>query len=209
MSRFTVQIGLREIVVDTTPLATRPANFRTHTLIRSGDRRLLLVPGLVLRVLALSVLLIAGVSLTLAVWDRMSQADPALFWICCAIGLVFLLLGLSLLVLPRRYCFDLETEQMTIRSWKILARRPLIDVLAVQVIDGGWHRSTSSHGVKTAYRSYQLNLVLDDPNDPRLNLSDHSDWDSTWEAGRQLAEFLGVPFLEQVCEEEEEDGTQS
>jgi hypothetical protein len=202
MSRFTVRLGLREIVVFTTPLASRPANFRTHRLVRSGQRRLLLVPGLVLRVLALGLWLIAGSALALAVGYRSTHGDPGVFGICCAIGVVFSLLGLALLVLPRRYRFDLETELMTVRSWRLLSRRPLVEILAVQMIDGGWHRSTSSHGVKTAFRTYQLNLVLDDPNQPRLNLSNYSDQDSTSEAARLLAEFLGVPFLEQVSAQE-------
>jgi hypothetical protein len=202
MSQVTLQIGSREVVVDTAPLAAHQANFRTHRLIRSGERRLLFVPGRVLRFLALGVLLIASVSLTLALWDRLAPTGQGLFWICGALGLFFLLIGLALLVLPRRYCFDLETAQMTIRSWRLLVRRPLADVLAVQLIDGGWHSSTSSHGVKTTYRTYQLNLVLDDADQARLNLSNHSDWDWTWETGQELGEFLGVPFLDQVAEEE-------
>jgi hypothetical protein len=65
----------------------------------------------------------------------------ALFWMCGAIGLFFLSVGLALVVLPRRYCFDLETKQMTIHSWCLLFRGPLAGILAVQMIDGGWHRS--------------------------------------------------------------------
>jgi hypothetical protein len=57
--------------------------------------------------------------------------------------------------------------------------------------------------VKTVFHTYQLNLVLDDANQPRLNLSNHSDRDWTWETGQELAEFLEVPFLDQVVPKEQ------
>ena len=48
------------------------------------------------------------------------------------------------------------------------------------------------------YHSYQLNLVLDDPKEPRYNLTTHSDWKWMRETGQTLADFLGIPVADQL-----------
>ena len=88
-------------------------------------------------------------------------------------------------------------------SWFV--RGPLADLLAVQVLYCGvqdYHLEVGEAGtpgsvVHRQYDSYQLNLVLDDKSEPRLNIASHSDDKWMREAGRRLAEFLDVPFFDQ------------
>jgi len=84
-------------------------------------------------------------------------------------------------------------------------RRPLAEIIAVQIIEGGWHTAKGQHGMRITYFTYQLNLILDDESVPRWNLTNHAHWDSTWQSGRDLADFLNVPFMDQVSEEEQEE----
>jgi hypothetical protein len=115
-------------------------------------------------------------------------------------GLIFLLPGMLLLALPRQFNFDLDRQEMTVRPVAV-QRRPLAGVLAVQLIEGGWHSVRNDKGVTTTYFTYQLNLVLDDARRPRLNLTNHSHWESTWQMGQELADFLQVPLLDDVSED--------
>jgi hypothetical protein len=59
----------------------------------------------------------------------------------------------------------------------------------------------------TPWRSYELNLILDDPDEPRLNLATHTSlinltaWNQlkwTRQAAKQLAGFLQVPLLDLI-----------
>jgi hypothetical protein len=46
------------------------------------------------------------------------------------------------------------------------------------------------------YSSYQLNLVIDDNTTLRVNLMDHTRLDSILQTGKQLTDFLRVPFVD-------------
>jgi hypothetical protein len=59
---------------------------------------------------------------------------------------------------------------------------------------GGWVRTT-----------LQLNLVLLDDHHPRLNLMNHTDRKATRAAGVKLAEFLGVPLLDEGEQKDKSD----
>lgn len=43
-----------------------------------------------------------------------------------------------------------------------------------------------------------MNLLLSDPEGGRLNLTAHSGWPWMRQAGPQLADFLGVPLIDQL-----------
>ena len=82
--------------------------------------------------------------------------------------------------------------------------RPISDVIAVQFIDGGWHTPTrqGSDPPSAPYFTYQVNLVLDDEDEPRVNLTYHSNWQASWETAAGLAEFLDVPLFDEASEEQ-------
>ncbi len=85
-----------------------------------------------------------------------------------------------------------------------MSERSLQDIAAVQVLYGGFERHSVEIGdpgtpgsvLYRSWHSYQLNLVLNDPEEPRVNLTSHSD--VTWmrEAGQRIAEFLNVPLID-------------
>jgi hypothetical protein len=94
----------------------------------------------------------------------------------------------------RRFVFDREERTLHIRSRIRADSRPLSGIVAVQVINGGYHSMSNGGG----YTTYQLNLVVEGE-ERRLGLSNHADRDWTAEAGVGLAEFLGVPLLSRVA----------
>jgi hypothetical protein len=77
----------------------------------------------------------------------------------------------------------------------------LAKVLAVQLVPGGLvHKPPGPFGRGGERVSYQLNLVMADVYQDRLNLTDDTDLQWTRQAGQQIAEFLGVPLLDQIAE---------
>ncbi len=113
------------------------------------------------------------------------------------VGGVFLVIGLVMVAASRRVVFDREEGVVHFRSLVRTEPRPLDEILAVQVVEGGYH--PGSNGGGGGYTSYQLNLVRDGETVSRLGLSNHSDRDWTAETGVTLAEFLGVPLLSTVA----------
>jgi hypothetical protein len=77
----------------------------------------------------------------------------------------------------------------------------LAKILAVQLVPGGLvHRTAGPFGHGGERVSYQLNLVMADVYQDWLNLTDDTDLEWTRQAGRRIAEFLGVPLLDQIAE---------
>jgi hypothetical protein len=112
--------------------------------------------------------------------------------------------------------FDRRTGLMTIsrrrlgfrQSLQVVRSRPLTDIVCVQLLHAGSRSENSEIGepgtpgsvIHQSFRSYQLNLVVDDPDEPRLNLSSHADAQWMRDAGRRLADFLRVPLVDQLRE---------
>jgi hypothetical protein len=185
--------------VDAHPLAAPSASFRTAKIVKRPGC-LILGPSAGLRLFALLFVMVSvvgtGIGVTiaaLATWER------ELWLILCCVGLfdfVFASVGLVLLFAPRRFEFDRNFGQWTTRSFFSRGSRPLSSIRGVQLICGGWHTATSSNTSPSSgrYRTYQLNLILDDPRRPRINLTNHGDVPWTLEAAGQIADFLGVPL---------------
>ena len=91
----------------------------------------------------------------------------------------------GVVLLGRRFRFDRRTGEMTIRHFWRTRRRPLTDIVAVQVINGGTFGSCAERVI-----SYQLNLVLDDPSEPRLFVAYNCDQADMVEEGQALGRFL-------------------
>jgi serine/threonine protein kinase/WD40 repeat protein len=121
-------------------------------------------------------------------------AGLCLFWL--------LLLDFSMLFGGRRVHFDANLRWMTFGPFWARQRRPLTDIVAVQLVSETVPERlppSRERLPKTAATTrYQLNLVLDDPDLPRINVVDRDDRAWVEQAGKQLAEFLAVPLLDQI-----------
>lgn len=97
-----------------------------------------------------------------------------------------------------RYRFDVNAGEWSSRQFGITRKRPLTQILAVQVTEGGWLSSGRHGGIRSStggrYFLYQLNLVLNDPAESRRFVYSYRDVDDIVQNGRQLAEFLNVPL---------------
>jgi hypothetical protein len=187
--------------VDTAPLPKSAASFRDKTLKQLSARRLIIKPSLGMRIFAAAFLAVGAVPLGIAVYRLSRNPNQTEYWVLGAFGLVFFTAGLLAFILPRRFDFDLDREEMRVLRLWFGSHRPLSQISGIQVIHGGWHTQKTRTGAERTYCSYQLNLILNDPDKPRMNLTNHPDWDSTWQAGRALADFLQLPFLDSVSEE--------
>ncbi|HVS39639.1 MAG TPA: hypothetical protein VMS17_29045 [Gemmataceae bacterium] len=110
-----------------------------------------------------------------------------------------LLKGLLSEVAALRYRnrFDRKAGLLKLGLFGLMGVRPLTNVWAVQLIPGGLvDTATGQFGV-----SYQVNLATADADQDRLNLTNDSDLKWTRQAGGQIADFLGVPLIDQIAED--------
>ena len=84
--------------------------------------------------------------------------------------------------------FDKSADRLAVRSGWRRTDRPLADVVGVRLTNGPLQTDLDAN---TEYWTYPLHLLL---RDGRLALSNDGDFDLTTERGRELAEFLEVPF---------------
>lgn len=211
-STVTVQIGGEEIAMDCRPLTgTSHASFRDTRLIR-GTEWLELRPSKRSYLFGLFVL---GMGVGFAVlgfhapgiWQgwpfgpgkglvriAVQFLQPA----CWLAALLFTGAGLLFLFGREGARFEQNTGRFFYESKTLWRRssRPLSDLCAVQFIPGETH----SYGVggDPPYRSYQLNLVLNDPNERRVNLCDNTDVAWLHESGQQIANFTNRPLVDMV-----------
>lgn len=194
----------REVLVAIQPLGAR--DHLPRTCKREGDT-FLLKTGWFSQLLALPLgALVVGTGILFwlgTVWsladDPLSGAAQGLY--CFFLGLLCIFVGPANILLPW-FRFDRMIGQWTYRqmwSWRsprlFPLRRPLSDILAVQVLFGGF-RNDSEDGT---FETFQLNLVLRDERQPRMLLCAPSDCDWVLKIGRELADFLGVPLLDHLA----------
>jgi hypothetical protein len=84
---------------------------------------------------------------------------------------------------------DKNPEQ---KNLKVYCR--LRDIVALQIVSERVRSSSSSSGGSSSFRSYEINLVLQDAS--RLNVIDHGNKKKLLEDAEQLASYLGVPIWE-------------
>jgi len=194
----TVQAGSRRVVVQNTPLmGAESASFRCNKIRQPRPDLLVLSLNATARLMYLIVSssIIAAFSFV-ALCISFSFPSSWRWLVQCAlcIPLAYVVFRIIELIYrgERRYLFDLASSQMIVRCIGRKQVRPIADILAVQLVYGG------QHGDELTYRTYQLNLVLDDLAQPRFNLTNHSDLLWTRQAAAKLAEFLGVRLLDRV-----------
>ena len=98
--------------------------------------------------------------------------------------------------------FDQQSGELTLGWFGLKGSLPLAKVVAVQLVPGGLVDRPAPFGAGREHISYQINLVLADAHQDRLNLTDDSDLQWARQAGRQLADFLGVPLIDQVADDD-------
>jgi hypothetical protein len=186
----------RDLIVSTEPHdGAWAATYCNRALVLTGPERLemhpptraWLVAAVQLGVAAATgcgALAVAGVAEPIG-WERVAGV-----LIFAAFSVLFACLGLRSILAPSRIVFDRSSGRVTRRLYLTTTELPLSTVLAVQVVDGGWHDS------EDRWRSWQCNLVLDDATTPRWNVSNHADLRATRDHAAHLAEFLDVPLLD-------------
>jgi hypothetical protein len=70
----------------------------------------------------------------------------------------------------------------------------LAKVVAVQLLVAGRDPNYRRPG-------YEMDLILDDSQSPRLHVCSHGDWRWFRQEGRRVADFLGVPLIDQLTME--------
>jgi hypothetical protein len=211
MAGNTLRIRSLEIVVDETPLPVNYLWCGTHefTLSQAEDGQLDLqqgrgarVLGAILCVLGWPVLILGLVSILALV---IQQSLDNLFGVLFLLGWGFPFSYLGVKLLGRRCRFDKHAGELTIRQFVWTRRRPLSDILAVQIINAGVFGSENSEGDQR-FVSYQLNVVLDDFNQRRLFVAFHHDKAEMGKKGQQLSEFLEIPLLSSIQMETPQEG---
>jgi hypothetical protein len=97
--------------------------------------------------------------------------------------------------------FDRQARLLTLGRVGDKETYPLAKVLAIQLVPAGLVHEFARPFRRGGERvSYQLNLVLADTDQDRLNLTHDSDLEWARQAGAQLADFLGVPLIDQIAD---------
>jgi hypothetical protein len=113
----------------------------------------------------------------------------------CMIGITCI--GMSLRVLTQTVRFDKAAGTVT-RRWLLKGTdvRSLQEIVAVQALDAGLVTVSGGRGSSRVHL-FQINLVLEFPPGFRVNVCTEPDEPSIRTAARELADFLGVPLVEQ------------
>ena len=185
------------IEADPSPIDAPSQSFRDLRVLGIDDGRFAIGPSLGAWFFGWFFAAIGGLVLTAS--GLKVSSDPSA-WLAVGVGGLFIVLGLAMLIDNRRFVFDLEARQLRVRSvlFGTIRARPLSEIHAVQVIEGGYHEGTGEDAI--SYDSYQLNLVLGEGRGGRINLSNHADRAWTVATGARLAAFLGVPCLGALAE---------
>ena len=188
-------------VVAKSPLKVQLSGLHSKfSLIQPEPGQLRLLPNLGVRVLAWTLCVLGWPLLILALivllssrifagFDQFEHVMGALIVLVWAVPFSF---G-GVVLLGRRFRFDHPTSELTIRHFWRTRRRPLTDIVAVQVINGGVFSSSAVRVI-----SYQLNLVLDDPSEPRLFVAYNCDQADMGTKAKLLADFLRVPLMVEI-----------
>jgi hypothetical protein len=191
MTRRHVKTSPEIIGADTTPLRAIASTGISHVILSRPDDRTIVVKPTMFFTWAGGVvglmLVFAGTAIFIASGNHAGLFVPG-------IGLLVVIAFLLIAMFQARVEFDCARGVMLVKRLGMRRRHSLERVKAVQLIEGGWHTGTSG----SKFFTYQLNLVLDDPDVPRMNLTNASNWDATWTMGSELAEFLGVRFQDHV-----------
>jgi len=180
------------------PLRSGGSNFRTHRLVEKGYHRFEFKSTIFALVFYLIFFLVGSGLLGFALYSEFLNSfqleESSL--ILSAIGIVFFLVGLGLIISGTK---PIVFDKMSGYFWKgrtspnqnIEYSKPelfthLNEIHALQIIQ---ERVSSD---KSSYYSYELNLVLRDGQ--RKNVIDHGNLDRLQEDAQKISEFLNKPL---------------
>ena len=184
--------------VSWTPLKGGGTNFRTHTLERISDKKMEFRPSISTKLLCASFI---GMGLFIPIYHHAvediiasSMGPFAKSLIAIGIGLILIWAGFKFWHILGGLCtFDKSKGRFTNngRDYNVAS---LDEVYAIQILREKLKDSDNDLGSsmqKTAFISYELNLVMRDGK--RLPVVDHSAREKIREDSETLSEFLGVP----------------
>ena len=191
---------------DWTPLKPGGTNFRTHKFSKElGSAQFKATRGsLMFSGVFMALGLIVPVLMITSTIKSGSSSEPLPF-ILSLVPLVFFVAGFILL---RHSTKPIVFNKTTGYFWKGRlkenenpAQKPLkvycklIDIVALQIIsERVKSSSSSSSGGSSSFRSYEINLILNDAS--RLNVIDHGKKGKLLEDAEKLAGYLGIPVWE-------------
>jgi hypothetical protein len=215
-----LQIGDREIAVPAQPMSRESRNRRQVELLTGDPDCLVLMPLSRSAWMAwLFGLMLIGIVVFLFVEGGKQIWAGELVG-----GLVILAFSIPFLVLmvliarstlygkgPQRFQFDRQKGELIIdrrrgfsKQYQLQATRSLTGIAAIQLLYSGYHSivQTFDGGPTTReqFYTYEMNLVFSDSQQSRLHLCTHADWKWMRETGQKLADFLGVPVVDQLCQ---------
>lgn len=193
----TVQAGSRTVVIDNSPVAGLPiVVLPRSTLGKPGDRCLVLRSSRWWVVPSVAALLLVVTALLGDAWLIPFAKVPKIDWLgfACHTLMLLLLVQFEWGLLTSEARFERGTGLLTLGPLGRRRQRPLAAVLAVQLVH---------YRVRWGLSRYQLFLVLDDARPTRCLLLQIlvTRRNRAWVqgVGRQLADFLGTPLLDQLA----------
>ena len=180
--------------MDTNRIARFSSKRPMQTLLRMDEHRLVLRTRNSSRVVAIA-FAVFGIAMLFGRYE-FPNAKPGLnheAWRYILSG-PFLFVGGALWLLPNGAVFDRQRGRLTLRRLLSIRHFPLQQILAVEVIDGGWHDPDDG----AAYRTTELTLVLENAFARRLYLTNHADDRVTLAMAREIADFLNIPLRDDV-----------
>lgn len=107
-----------------------------------------------------------------------------------------------------RYSFDRASGTLLIdcrhglaKEYRVESTFKSSDIVGIQLLYSGYHhisRSSDQCQTNEQFFTYEMNLLLSDPEHSRLHVCTHSDWQWMRDVGHKLSEFLGVPVVDQL-----------
>ncbi|WP_296383126.1 hypothetical protein [Winogradskyella sp.] len=183
--------------IDTSPLNSGGANFKTHVLVKKSSSKLAYKPSIggalfsfLFLVIGIAVIILSILSFT----DLLSIPPPG-NWMLFVFGAIFGSVGGYMCYrsyMPRVFDKQLGLYYKTYKVDLHISKNdsknqlPLKSIIAIQII--GEH-VRSDNG---SYKSFELNLVLED--DSRKNVVDHGNLKSIIDDAHIISEFLNVPI---------------
>ncbi|MEL6135076.1 MAG: hypothetical protein AAFR59_17085 [Bacteroidota bacterium] len=182
------------------PMHPEGNSFTTHKLDLSRSEVISFQPTTWAKIIPIIFAMAGGILIALAIFDS-AGANIMLY-----IGILLFLMAAALIAdqLIVSTSFDKQAGKVTQKRIlrHILGRPdalhtlPLSDVYALQILSERITTYDEENDRKSAYRSYELNLIL--KNKERFHILDHADRQRIQVEAEQLAVFLEIPVWDQV-----------
>lgn len=207
-------VGDQRIPIDEQPLGESVDEWQRLGISRPSDSVLTvhLMKYRIINRIAMG-LCVFGAGLLIVMLGRL-DAQQSAWYLVGGITIEIVILSTTHYAIPgfRSIQFDLQYKEIVFERMIRPGRDDLVErtvptksVLAVQLLVVGPHSVSPTNGKgKDQSRDhrksfgYELNLILRDGAESRVNLLSATDWDRLRRAGDQIGEFLNVPVIDNV-----------